>query len=183
MVTHTKDALLTAAHDEFAEHGIAGARVDRIADAAGVNKERIYGYFGSKEKLFDTVIEQAIEALVDVVGLLDDCPVEYVGRCYDFYRERPDVLRLLMWEALHYREGDLPGTETRRNRCEQKVQNLARALGAEPSRDVAQTMFTLIGLAVWPSAMPQVAHLIVGDQPNQGMREHVMDFARRALQR
>jgi AcrR family transcriptional regulator len=177
----TKTALLNAAHDEFAEYGIAGARVDRIAAAAGVNKERIYGYFGSKKKLFDAVIEEALTALVDVVGLLGDDPVEYVGQCYDFYRRRPDVLRLLMWEALQYREGDLHGTEATRERCLQKVELLARNMATEPSREIAQTMFTLMGLAIWPSVLPQVAHLVVGDKPEEGMREHVMNFARRAL--
>ncbi|HEY3483203.1 MAG TPA: TetR family transcriptional regulator, partial [Streptomyces sp.] len=45
----TKRRLLAAATEEFAERGIAGARVDRIAAAAGCNKAMIYSYFGSKD--------------------------------------------------------------------------------------------------------------------------------------
>jgi AcrR family transcriptional regulator len=49
----TKQRLLDAACDEFAEYGIAGGRVERIAAAAGCNKALIYAYFDSKDALFD----------------------------------------------------------------------------------------------------------------------------------
>ena len=52
----TKRLLLDAATAEFSEHGLAGARVDRIAASAGVNKERIYQYFGKKDDLFAAVL-------------------------------------------------------------------------------------------------------------------------------
>jgi AcrR family transcriptional regulator len=45
--------LLDAAFEEFAQHGLAGARVDRIAEAAQANKGLIYVYYGNKEQLFD----------------------------------------------------------------------------------------------------------------------------------
>ena len=51
--------ILNAARNEFAEHGMGGARVDRIAERAGLNKRLIYYYFDDKEKLFQTVLEQA----------------------------------------------------------------------------------------------------------------------------
>jgi AcrR family transcriptional regulator len=52
----TKRLLLDAAVDEFAAHGPEGARIDRIAAAAGVNKERIYPYFGGKQQLFSAEV-------------------------------------------------------------------------------------------------------------------------------
>jgi AcrR family transcriptional regulator len=58
--TATKARLLGAALTEFAEHGIAGARVDRIAEQAGANKRLIYVYYGNKEQLFETVVGQAL---------------------------------------------------------------------------------------------------------------------------
>lgn len=54
--TATKQKILDAARDEFAEHGPTGTTVDRIAAVAGVNKERIYNYFGNKRDLFMTVM-------------------------------------------------------------------------------------------------------------------------------
>ena len=44
--------ILDAALAEFADHGLGGARMDRIAERAGVNKRLIYYYFENKESLF-----------------------------------------------------------------------------------------------------------------------------------
>ena len=59
----TRRRILGAATDEFAAHGLAGARVDRIAAAAGCSKERLYAHFGDKESLFTTVLNHSFAAL------------------------------------------------------------------------------------------------------------------------
>ena len=187
----TKERLLTAATEEFAAHGIAGARVDRIAATAGVNKERIYGYFGNKQKLFDAVVARALDELAEAVPLTSgDDPAEYVGRVYDFHRDHPVLVRLLLWEGLHYRDEVLPGEEGRRSHYEEKINALTVSLGlgehlADPdtAATVAQVLLSLIGLAVWPHAVPQMARLILGTStPQPDLRQHVVDFARHALQ-
>jgi AcrR family transcriptional regulator len=53
--------ILGAALEEFAEFGLGGARMDRIAERAGVNKRLIYYYFEHKESLFTAVLEHAYE--------------------------------------------------------------------------------------------------------------------------
>ncbi|MFJ3303482.1 TetR family transcriptional regulator [Streptomyces sp. NPDC086549] len=186
---HTKERLLAAATEEFAAHGIAGARVDRIAANAGVNKERIYGYFGNKQKLFDAVVGRALDEVAEAVPLhAGDDPADYVGRVYDFHRDNPVLVRLLLWEGLHYRNEVLPGEDSRRGHYEDKVAALAvsmglpRALGEEASAEVAPVLLTLIGLAVWPHAVPQMARLILGGAaPEVDLREYVVEFARRAV--
>ena len=55
----SQSTILAAARDEFAEHGLGGARMDRIAERAGLNKRLIYYYFEDKEQLFQAVLEQA----------------------------------------------------------------------------------------------------------------------------
>ena len=55
----TRQAILAAATTEFARKGLGGARVDEIAARAHANKRMIYHYFGSKEKLFTAVLEEA----------------------------------------------------------------------------------------------------------------------------
>ena len=52
----TKEAILKAAELEFAEKGIYGARVDKIASKANVNKRMLYEYYGNKEELYKTVL-------------------------------------------------------------------------------------------------------------------------------
>jgi len=54
----SRQRILESAGDEFAKYGLAGARVDRIAEEAGVNKAMLYYHFHSKEKLYEDVVEE-----------------------------------------------------------------------------------------------------------------------------
>ena len=56
----TRQRIFEAAVEEFATHGNAGARVDRIADKAQANKEAIYRYFGTKEELLRRVLDRYV---------------------------------------------------------------------------------------------------------------------------
>ena len=99
----SKQRLLTAAAAEFVAHGVAGARVDRIAAAAGANKRLIYDYFGDKDALFDAVLDRFTDDAVDAVPIdADDLPT-YAGRLFDYHCEHPDLLRLVTWARLEGR--------------------------------------------------------------------------------
>ncbi|MGV9249046.1 TetR family transcriptional regulator [Streptomyces sp. NPDC003710] len=96
----TKARLLEAAFTEFAAYGIAGARVDRIAEAAGANKRLIYAYFGNKEQLFDEVLRRALTAGAESVPFdIEDLP-GYAGAIFDHLVARPDLMRLRLWQLL-----------------------------------------------------------------------------------
>jgi AcrR family transcriptional regulator len=104
----TRAAILAAATDEFARHGLGGARVDRIARAAGANKRMLYYYFGDKDALFLAVLEQTyarIRNAESALRLLDCEPAEGVRRLVEFtwryYLEHPEFLTLLNSENLH----------------------------------------------------------------------------------
>jgi len=177
-VALTRKKLLAAAREEFAELGIAGARVDRVAARAGVNKERVYGHFGSKEGLFAAVVSAAMDELADAVGAPSGGIADWVGAVYDFHRERPELLRLLMWEALHEWDQDLPGEQERQARYSVKVDILAQRLGLPAGPEAATVLLSLIGLAAWPSAVPQMTRLVVG--PHVETR-HVQDTIRTSV--
>jgi AcrR family transcriptional regulator len=96
----TKARLLDAAFTEFAAYGIAGARVDRIAETAGANKRLIYVYFGNKEQLFDEVLQRALTAGAESVPFdVSDLP-GYAGSIFDHLVARPDLMRLRLWKLL-----------------------------------------------------------------------------------
>jgi AcrR family transcriptional regulator len=99
----TRRRIVAAATAEFAEHGIAGARVDRIAAAASSNKAQLYAYFGSKEQLFDTVFRSSLESIVEVVPISADDLADWAVRLYDEYLERPELIRLATWWRLERR--------------------------------------------------------------------------------
>ncbi|WP_424215821.1 TetR/AcrR family transcriptional regulator (plasmid) [Streptomyces sp. BI20] len=106
----TRAQLLRTAADEFARHGIAGARVDRIAESAGKNKNLLYVYFGNKEQLFDAVFEQAVREIVESTPITANDLPGYAGALFDFHVAHPHLMRLARWHSLERggRTPDLP---------------------------------------------------------------------------
>jgi AcrR family transcriptional regulator len=102
----TRRLIFEVATQEFAAHGIAGARMDRIAQKAGGNKERIYAYFGNKDQLFDAVYSAYLEQSLAAVEFdATDLP-GYAGRMVDQFARHPDYLRLSTWYRLERPDGD-----------------------------------------------------------------------------
>jgi AcrR family transcriptional regulator len=100
--------ILDAALAEFAEHGLGGARMDRIAERAGVNKRLIYYYFESKESLFLAVLERAYEGIRSEEQRLELTQVEpteairrLIAFTWNYYLAHPEFLTLLNSENLH----------------------------------------------------------------------------------
>ena len=104
----SRQAILVAATDEFAKHGLAGARMDQIAIKAGTNKRLIYYYFISKDDLFLATLENVY---ADIRGAerelhLDQLdPVEAVRQLVSFtwhyYLAHPEFISLLNSENQH----------------------------------------------------------------------------------
>ncbi|MBC7393042.1 MULTISPECIES: TetR/AcrR family transcriptional regulator [unclassified Variovorax] len=104
----SQQAILDAAREEFALLGLAGARVDSIAERAGLNKRLIYYYFSSKDDLFLAVLESAYANIREAekeLHLLDLPPAEAVRRLMEFtwnyYLEHPEFITLLNSANLH----------------------------------------------------------------------------------
>jgi AcrR family transcriptional regulator len=104
----TRKRILDAARDEFSRGGYAGARVDRIAQAAGTNERMLYYYFGSKDGLFLTVLEAAYLELAQAERSLEletKDPVsavrELVAFTWNYYLDHPELIRLVNSENLH----------------------------------------------------------------------------------
>ncbi|MBC5766094.1 TetR/AcrR family transcriptional regulator [Ramlibacter albus] len=127
-------AILAAARDEFAEHGLGGARVDRIAERAGLNKRLLYYYFDDKEKLFQAVLEQTYRDIRDrerELHLEDLPPADAVKRLVEFtwnyYLEHPEFLTLLNSANLH-RARHLQGSKRARELNSPLIETLAHVL-------------------------------------------------------
>ncbi|MCX7890249.1 MAG: TetR family transcriptional regulator [Rhodobacteraceae bacterium] len=104
----TRARILAAARTEFARKGLGGARVDAIATRARANKRMIYHYFGSKERLFEAVLEDAylgIRAAEQGLNLDLLAPEEaletLVRFTWDYYLKHPEFLTLVNSENLH----------------------------------------------------------------------------------
>jgi AcrR family transcriptional regulator len=104
----SRDDILAAAENVFAQKGFHGARIDEIAKLASVNKQRIYAYFGSKKYLYRQVLLKVYSLAATNEKILslnqDDIPSMtgmIVESFFDYHRRHPQFWRLLAWENLN----------------------------------------------------------------------------------
>ncbi|MEV0334393.1 TetR family transcriptional regulator [Nocardia sp. NPDC050717] len=96
----TRERILAAAKAEFAAYGVAGARINRIAEAANASKDRLYAYFPGKHELYAAVSARWItETAAETAMTADDIP-GYIGRLFDHFIAHPDDARLQAWSDL-----------------------------------------------------------------------------------
>jgi AcrR family transcriptional regulator len=105
----TRRDIIAVATEEFANKGLSGARIDEIAARTRTSKRMIYYYFGSKEGLYVSVLEEAyrsirnIERDLDVDHLTPEAALrELVRFTFDRHQENPGFVRLVCNENLHY---------------------------------------------------------------------------------
>ncbi|MEU9868576.1 TetR family transcriptional regulator [Actinomadura sp. NPDC048021] len=181
----TRRRIFQAATAEFAARGLAGARIDRIATEARANKQAIYLYFGGKEKLFGAVVRAKMAEIGNASDIDPDGLADSVGRLFDWYREHPELVRLLLWEALET-SGQVQGEAERREEFRRKAARFTERGGgpADPDRTraVQDLMFTVFGLIAWNFAVPQLRRVILDEEDDAATfarrRASVMEAAR-----
>ncbi|ARF55720.1 TetR family transcriptional regulator [Streptomyces gilvosporeus] len=182
----TKQLLLDAAVEEFAAYGPEGARVARIATRAGINKERIYTYFGNKDQLFATVLDSELQKAAAAVPLTPEQAADlgdFAGRVYDYHHRHPHFARLLAWEGLHYRGEVAAERERTAHYCEK----IAAVTGAQQSGtltddlDAGALVRAVIALTASWFTLPQLAHLLTpaaAKGPSAAQRELLVGLVR-----
>ncbi len=154
----TRARILRAATAEFAEHGIAGARVDRIAHSAQANKALIYHHFGSKEGLFSAVVGRELQQLYDAVPVTpDDVPGWAVGM-FDFALAHPEMMRLLAWSGLE-RRAAVPPEQATGTAGKLAAIAAAQAAGRVQAADTPALLLSLIVAVAtaWTAGNPYAA--------------------------
>lgn len=187
-VEGTQRRLREAALAEFAARGFDGTTVASIAARSGVNKERLYSYFGDKKALWDLVLTSELERLAVAVQLtgagLDDVG-EFAGATYDYHAAHPELGRLLQWEGLQAGPPARAGVRTAHYR--EKVARIGEAQREgliDPGLEPAHLLFALIALAAWWQTVPQLAEMITGAGPadeheRAARRRFVVEAAKR----
>jgi len=162
----TRRKLKEAATIEFAERGPDGTTMASIAERAGINKERLYKYFGDKQALFETVLSDQLEKLAAAItppeGGLEDIG-EFAGRTFDYYTANPQLARLLLWEGLA--GGPVADEVNRTAHYQFKKQAYATAQRdgiLDDDIDAGHLVFLIIALAAWWYSVPQLAHMLTG---------------------
>lgn len=105
-LTSTEEKILEAAKVVFMKYGLYGARMQDIADTAGMNKALVHYYFRNKEKLFDTVFEGALTKYFQQMEVFSETqiPLEeriyaYIDNIINFLSEYPQMSMFIIKEV------------------------------------------------------------------------------------
>jgi AcrR family transcriptional regulator len=107
----TRQNIIEIASEEFALNGLAGARIDEIAARTRTSKRMIYYYFGDKDGLYLSALENAYHTVRQGEGQLDIehlSPLEALKRLveftFDHHRQHESFIRMVMIENIHHGE-------------------------------------------------------------------------------
>ena len=159
MLKNTKGKILQAAIAEFAAHGYAGARIDRIASRAEVNKRMIYHHFGGKSVVFEAVLSDRLAA----AGAVDSSQ----GPLWLPAPLPTELIRLWMHEALERGDDNIVNLSERSRLAAERVEAVreAQARGDFPRElDAALLTLALVAMEVFPAAFPQLVRVITGQR-------------------
>lgn len=105
----TRNKILISAEKEFSQKGFAAARVDEIAENAGVNKRMVYAHFESKEGLYKSVLQIVYSRRAEYEKQLEsmefdseECLRRAITVYFDFLLNNESFVRLILWENLEY---------------------------------------------------------------------------------
>ena len=176
----TEGRILTAARSVFVRRGTAGARMQEIAEEAGVNQALLHYYFRSKDRLAEAVFREAAARLFPaVVGVLgSDATLEskveqFVHLYIDTVRRNPFVPGYIIAELHHHPERltrlvseatGAPLQSIRASFLERLDAQLRERAAAGTMRPIAPEQFlvNLLGLCVFPFVAKPLLHALLG---------------------
>jgi AcrR family transcriptional regulator len=193
----SRQAILDAAEDLFADPGYEAVSMQRIGHAAGLSRGAPGYFFGSKESLYRAVVErmfEGIEQMVDVtrhqlaaVGAQDhDRALEIVvGNLLEFLYQRPTYLVLVERETLR-RSGVMQGTRAHLSLLRAAVSIADNFEQASFLVDSRQVLLSLLGLCWFPLANPPLLRELGGQLDRdflEARKRHVVALLRAGLRR
>jgi TetR/AcrR family transcriptional regulator len=192
----TRATILNAAERIYAEVGLAGARTDAIAAAAGVNKALLYYYFKSKEGLYQAVVgsqlrqfQQQAREVLSAQGPAGPILMNYVSYHFDFIGTHPNFPRIfqrMMMEGDHALERMIREHSIPLKRLLVAVLERGMKSGEFRRMDKGHTIVSIAGLAAHYFNIAPAIRLVTGQDPyskaNLAARKaEVLNFIRYAV--
>jgi TetR/AcrR family transcriptional regulator len=187
----TRTRILDAAVREFSENGLAGARTEQIAEAAGVNKALLYYYFDGKEALYQAAIESVAKRVVDssLASMAGDCSAgeriaHFVLNHFDRIHSQQAFQRLMQQEMWRLQRGEENALTSIVEKVFQPMMARLRDLFAEGKQtgelipaDEWQIMYAALGANVFYFMSAPVMGIMLKKNP---LERSAMEFRRKA---
>jgi AcrR family transcriptional regulator len=175
--------LLEAGLAEFAEFGIAGARMDRLGRRAGCSVGLVYTYFGSKVGLFEAILDQVVATAVATTPIDVSDLGEYAGKLYDSHHKNPDIARVVAWDRLeNTRTEPHPAVVAA---TQNKIAAIAdaQANGLLTNRyDARQLLLIVQGMAlIWGVLPDDVTNQVADPEDHKRRRQTIVDAVRQLV--
>ena len=159
----SRSAILEAAAEEFAERGVDGTRMEHVAARAGFNKALVYKHFGSREGLFEAVLDAKLAGRQEVLRRLPDTMGEIFVAWSRANLADPSFFKLIMREALEHRGPEPVRKEDRQAYYRAQIE-MVRELqdsGKLPAGLEPKYLFlALLAVVTLPALLPQIAALV-----------------------
>jgi len=174
--SETETKIIQAARDMFLRKGKAGARLQGIADVAGINKALLHYYFRSKDRLYERVFEQIVGDFLN--EFLDSFSTDdnfrttlksFIDKYLTALSKRPEIVRFVMWEIKE--DGVFFAEQARRLFASRGFETIplisviqkAVAEGHIRPVDPIQLTISIIGMCLYPFiAQPLLEKIIPG---------------------
>ena len=193
----SKEAILDAAEELFANQGYEGTSLNGVGMRAGVSRGTPGYFFGSKEALYQAVLERCFGRVRDAIrsgrdrALASQEPSEVVlagavAEYFDFIMANPNFVRLMEREALSGAEQlRLPSA----NIASEAVAAISEELGLDPAQgtEAAHLVLSIIGLCWFPAVhastvMPALGFNSADATFREQRKQHVVDLVLRGAQ-
>ena len=190
----TRTNILEVAAREFSDKGLAGARIDEIAERTNSSKRMIYYYFGGKDELYRAVLERSYAAIREREAAedFDTLPADEALRMhtlhtFDYHVRHPEFVRLVMNENIHRAEHlkHVPGIKDRNRTVVAAIKSILDRGVAEglfkPDIDPVDLHMTISALAFYNASNRYTFSTIFGrdigsDEAVAKRREQVADI-------
>jgi TetR/AcrR family transcriptional regulator len=181
------ERILSAAMREFAKHGFAGARVERIVSRADVSPRSLYYHFGSKRGLYDAVRERLRSQHFEdfVRGVTDEPLIDRLLANIDVAMTPrwQQWSRMLMWEALDGGAGSAPYPEDTVPGDLLAIRAAQERGEIDPELDPHLLTLAFIAITFWPPMFPQSTKRLTRDMPKDELLQARKDLVREIVQR
>lgn len=190
---NTEEKIIEAAKNAFMKYGLYGARMQDIADNAGINKALLHYYFRNKEKLFDYVFDGALSKYFEQMLVFSDTSLpikerifKYIDNIIDFLSEYPQMSMFIIKEI-----------SVNEELFYEKVQNIKKDKGVHliallnegmekneiPTIDPTVVMMNIHSLCAYPflaspifKAIEKSSGVSFHDEGNQKLKKSVKEF-------